>query len=114
MHSQQLQTFDPFLLSPMQPQSLTPHQPVLTPMKDIGLATPSERIGSSYTPSARGLSPRMVEFLSPGGIKPGAMGPLPLPEWREVDDADIIDGIPEADGEISALVASLRLYRGKG
>eukprot|EP00798_Chlamydomonas_sp_ICE-L_P021155 gene21155-28044_t len=69
---------------------------------DASLPTPSERIASNYTPSARGLSPRMLEFLMPGGIKPGAVGRLPIPEWHEVDGAEILDGAPEADGVMTA------------
>ena len=40
--------------------------------------TPSERIANNYSPAARGLSPRTVEAFLPGGIKPGALGPLPV------------------------------------
>ena len=36
--------------------------------------------------------------MSPGGIKPAALGPLPQVEWGEVDVADIIDAVPEVRG----------------
>ncbi|KAG2500939.1 hypothetical protein HYH03_000764 [Edaphochlamys debaryana] len=65
---------------------------------DINTPTPSERIANNYTPLARGLSPRTLEVLSPGGISPSALGPLPHPTWREVDDPELHDGVPEADG----------------
>ncbi|GIL46228.1 hypothetical protein Vafri_3260 [Volvox africanus] len=65
---------------------------------DINTPTPSERIANNLSPLARGLSPRTLEILSPGGISPTALGPLPHPSWNEVDDAEVHDGIPEADG----------------
>ncbi|GIL71495.1 hypothetical protein Vretifemale_2043, partial [Volvox reticuliferus] len=65
---------------------------------DINTPTPSERIANNLSPLARGLSPRTLEILSPGGISPTALGPLPHPLWNEVDDAEVHDGVPEADG----------------
>ncbi|KXZ43278.1 hypothetical protein GPECTOR_96g744 [Gonium pectorale] len=65
---------------------------------DANTPTPSERIANNLSPLARGLSPRTLEILSPGGISPTALGPLPHPTWREVDDEDVQDGVPEADG----------------
>ncbi|PNH05107.1 Dynein heavy chain 7, axonemal [Tetrabaena socialis] len=65
---------------------------------DINTPTPSERIANNMSPLARGLSPRTLEILSPGGISPTALGPLPHPTWQEVDDAEVHDGVPEADG----------------
>lgn len=62
--------------------------------------TPSERIACNYTPAARGLSPRMLEVLSPGGIRPGAVGPLPLPRWAGVDEQDAQDGVPEVRARV--------------
>lgn len=70
---------------------------------DIGAPTPCERIASNFTPRARGLSPRTLERLSPGGIQPGALGPLPAVQWGEaVDAVDAVDGVPEADGVVKA------------
>jgi hypothetical protein len=54
-----------FARKPLAPHKADPRQP-----------TPSERIANNYSPLARGLSPRTVELLAPGGIKPGALGPL--------------------------------------
>ncbi|KAG2427037.1 hypothetical protein HYH02_014682 [Chlamydomonas schloesseri] len=66
--------------------------------KDINTPTPSERIANNLSPLARGLSPRTLEVLAPGGVSPSALGPLPHPTWREVDDPELLDGVPEADG----------------
>lgn len=65
---------------------------------DINTPTPSERIANNLSPLARGLSPRTLEVLAPGGVSPSALGPLPHPTWREVDDPEVVDGVPEADG----------------
>ncbi|GFR40055.1 hypothetical protein Agub_g593 [Astrephomene gubernaculifera] len=63
---------------------------------DVNTPTPSERIANNLSPLARGLSPRTLEILSPGGVSPTALGPLPHPTWREVDDVE--ESVPEADG----------------
>jgi hypothetical protein len=69
--------------------------------QDARVPTPSERIANNFTPSARGLSPRTLDFMSPGGIKPGALGPLPRSvDWEVVDDREELSGMPEADGEV--------------
>ncbi len=49
---------------------------------DINTPTPSERIANNMSPLARGLSPRTLEILSPGGVSPTALGPLPHPTWQ--------------------------------
>lgn len=49
---------------------------------DINTPTPSERIANNMSPLARGLSPRTLEILSPGGISPTALGSLPHPTWQ--------------------------------
>ncbi|GAX82307.1 hypothetical protein CEUSTIGMA_g9736.t1 [Chlamydomonas eustigma] len=70
---------------------------------DARVPTPSERIANNFTPSARGLSPRTLEYMSPGGVKPGALGPLPRSvDWEVVDDREELSGMPEADGVVTA------------
>ncbi|GLC77190.1 hypothetical protein PLESTF_001896200 [Pleodorina starrii] len=80
---------------------------------DLNTPTPSERIANNLSPLARGLSPRTLEILSPGGVSPTALGPLPHPTWREVDDTmdgsgsgggayEGGGGVPEADGVTTA------------
>lgn len=65
---------------------------------DLNTPTPSERIANNLSPMARGLSPRTLEILSPGGITSNALGQLPHPTWYEVDSVETLDGVPEADG----------------
>ncbi|GFH24011.1 uncharacterized protein HaLaN_21723, partial [Haematococcus lacustris] len=86
----------------MRATSASLRRPPPLSVQDPGQPTPSERIANNYSPWARGLSPRTLEAFFPGGIKPGALGPLPVAEWDQVDDSVMEQGVPEADGVITA------------